>query len=91
MGHENQNVLRCGTHGPAKGAVVCRHLVSEADRVLGFVENSPDPDDLQAWCGDCEQVFLEEGEMTPRFREFNGMVIVCEFCYAGMKQHHARE
>src|SRR5579859_4367265 len=47
----------CGTHGTHPGAVVCRHLVEAKDRVVGFVENSSEPDDLQAWCDACEAMF----------------------------------
>ena len=54
----------------------------------GFVENSSEPTDLQAWCFACEEKFQAEGEMTEAFREFNGMAIVCVQCYAEMKLRH---
>jgi hypothetical protein len=40
-------------HGVLTAAVVCRHHVTALDRVVGFVENSSDPQDLQAWCEAC--------------------------------------
>jgi hypothetical protein len=46
--------------------------------VAGFVENSSDPDDLQAWCAACEELFIREGEMTEAFRAFNDMKVVCD-------------
>ena len=83
-------MIECGTHQRrARSAVVCCHLIGETGEVLGFVENSDDPDDLQAWCGRCEDLFLEEDDMTGRFREFNDARLVCEFCYADIKQRHA--
>jgi len=65
-------------------------MVRAKDKVVGFVENSADPGDLQAWCDDCEAMFLEEDDKTPRFEEFNDRVIVCDFCYAEMKARHSQ-
>jgi hypothetical protein len=77
------------SHGSRPSAVVCRHLLREQERVLGFVENSDDPADLQAWCGDCEKLFLDEGgQMTTRFREFNDFALVCDLCYVNIKTKH---
>lgn len=86
MTREGGSTVKCGTHGQRVGAVVCRHLVEGGSGRPGFVENSSDPDDLQAWCDACERLFLEEGGMTPKFRDFTGMCIVCDFCYAGIKE-----
>lgn len=60
-----------------------------ADRSpLGFIENSSNPDDLQAWCAMCEAKFEAEGGMTEVFRNFNDMAIVCVTCYAEKKLLH---
>ena len=76
-------------HGSRPSAVVCSHLLKEQVRVLGFIQNSDDPADLQAWCADCEKLFLDEGEeITERFREFNDFALVCDVCYAGIKAKH---
>lgn len=63
-------------------------MLEQSDRVLGFVENSSDPRGLQAWRGDCENMFLAEGDKTPAFREFNNMQIVCDSCYGLFKARH---
>jgi hypothetical protein len=63
-------------------------MLDSRDEVLGFVENSSDPTDLQAWCGSCEQLFLSEGDKTPRFVEFNQMALVCDLCYENLKARH---
>jgi hypothetical protein len=83
-------VVRCGTHGKRIAAVVCGHLVEAQDRIVGFVENVSDPMNLQAWCEDCERVFLAEGGMTPAFLEFNRMSIVCNTCYVTYRARHSR-
>lgn len=86
MTETRASVIKCGTHGERVCAVVCRHLLEMGTARPGFVENSSDPDDLQAWCAACERLFLEEGGLTPKFRDFTGMCVVCDFCYAGIKE-----
>ena len=81
-------LIKC-KHGERPSAVVCGHMLSARDEVLGFVENSSDPADLQAWCGSFEQVFLSEGDKTPKFVEFNQMALVCDLCYQDLKARHA--
>ncbi len=68
---EEPLLVDCGEHGKRVATVVCRHLLEEKGRKVGFVENNSDPNDLQAWCDDCERLFLEEGEMTEQFRAFS--------------------
>jgi len=82
-------LLECGTHGTAHGAMVCAHLFEARDHAVGFVENNDDPEDLQAWCGACEQLFLREGERTQAFNEFCNVRLVCVFCYATIKKRHS--
>ncbi len=81
----------CGEHGKRVSAVVCRHSLKREGEPVGFLENSSDPNDLQAWCYKCESVFEEEGDMTERFREFNDMAIVCVVCYQKSKAYHSIE
>ncbi len=80
-------MIKC-EHGVRASAVVCGHLLGAKDEVVGFVENSSDPADLQAWCGSCEELFLSEGDKTPKFREFNQMALVCDICYSNLKHRH---
>ena len=62
-------------HGKGIASIVCCHLVNSVDSV-GFIENSSDPDDLQAWCYGCEFLFQQEGEITEKFKEFNSAKVV---------------
>lgn len=89
MTDEEPLMVDCGPHGRRVAAVACRHLVDVKDRKVGFIENSSEPDDLQAWCGLCEKLYVEEGEMSERFRKFNDMAIVCAVCYLEMKERHS--
>jgi len=79
----------CGPHGTWTAAVVCCHMVGADRPSAGFIENSSDPNDLQAWCHACESLFQQEGGMTDTFRTFNGMSVVCVHCYAQAKLHHS--
>ena len=81
-------MVDCGSHGDRVSAVVCKHMLQHQPAPVGFIENSSDPDDLQAWCYDCEEKFQQEGDMTDAFREFNGMAIVCVVCYNEAKARH---
>lgn len=83
--------IECDRHGTRIAAVVCRHLLGAHGPRRGFVENSDEPDDLQAWCHDCEEVFEREGGLTEAFSEFNDRVMVCDRCYAELKRYHSIE
>ena len=78
----------CGVHGERVAAVVCCHLVRESGSKAGFIENSTDPNDLQAWCYECEAKFDTEGEMADSFKEFCDIKIVCVNCYQSFKSYH---
>jgi hypothetical protein len=71
----------CGSHGKRVAAVVCCHMLQSSEPV-GFIENSSDPDDLQARCERCMEMFLAEGDKTAAFCEFNDRTIVCRACYS---------
>lgn len=77
--------LSCPEHGARPGAVICCHILAAKDHVVGFIENSTDPQDLQAWCHVCEARFQREGGLTPAFEQFNNRAIVCDLCYRGFK------
>lgn len=82
-------MVSCGEHGERRVAtIVCRHHAVVRDRPVGFIENSDDPNNLQAWCNDCEALFLEEGEITDRFRQFCDIAVVCIECYESFKAFH---
>jgi uncharacterized protein YdhG (YjbR/CyaY superfamily) len=83
-----QTIL-CATHRERIAAVVCGHLVGEAETARGFVENSSEPEDLQAWCDACERMYLREDGRTEAFRAFHDMQVVCDLCYARIRERHA--
>ena len=91
MSEHDPLTINCKTHGSTCiAAVVCGHMIESKVSAVGFVENSDDPNDLQAWCEDCEEMFLHEGDKTEAFCEFNRRAIVCASCYQELKSRHSR-
>jgi hypothetical protein len=82
-------VARCGTHAKELGAIVCSHHLQATSRVLGFIENCTDAANLQAWCDECERLFISEEGMTEAFRKFNDFKVVCSECYANARAKHS--
>lgn len=89
MNKSDPLMLDCGTHGERASALVCKHMLRNEPAPAGFIENSSDPNDLQAWCYRCEEKFEEEGGMTDAFNEFNNMALVCIDCYEDAKVRHS--
>jgi hypothetical protein len=90
MSDEEPLYVDCGPHGKRVAAVVCGHMIGARDAV-GFIENSSDPNDLQAWCDRCEEMFLAEGDKTGAFNAFNDRAIVCCVCYGVLKTKHSKD
>ena len=82
--------IDCDRHGKKYASIVCRHLLNEKNNSLGFIENSSEPRDYQAWCNDCESIYLEEQDRTAKFEEYSDPAIVCEECYMEIKAIHAK-
>src|SRR5262245_25399737 len=89
MADDEPLYVDCGSHGKRVATVVCCHMI-QAARAVGFVENSSEPNDLQAWCERCEAMFLAEGDKTRAFAAFNDRTIVCCVCYGALKAKHSR-
>jgi len=89
MSNSDPLMLNCGTHGERKSAVVCKHMRRNESAPAGFIENCSDPDDLQAWCYQCEEKFDLECGMTDAFKSFNDMALVCIDCYEDAKKRHS--
>lgn len=64
MSNADPLLLNCGIHGERASAVVCKHMLRNEPAQAGFIENSSEPDALQAWCHQCEEKFEQEGGMT---------------------------
>lgn len=85
---KEEDFVNCDCHGKSIPAIVCGHLVKNKGCAVGFVENSDDPEDLQAWCYACEYVYGIEKQLSEKFRAFNSMTVVCINCYREIKAFH---
>lgn len=85
---DDDRTIECETHGTRTSAIVCCHLLRGTDLVLGFVQDS-DPDDPMAWCDDCERMYSREQAWTPAFKQFAKLKVVCNACYAQLKELHS--
>ena len=88
---EGDRTVDCEAHGPRTGAIVCGHLIRGTDIVLGFVEDTSDPDDPMAWCDDCERLYQREQAWTPALKAFANLKVVCDVCYAALKELHSHQ
>ncbi len=83
--------LLCGTHGEASPAFVCGHVFKERETPLGFFEPDYDPEDfeLQGWCQACEDSLQRDGDWTEETEAEADIRVVCEFCFAKIRQIHS--
>lgn len=90
-----QTSVLCRTHGASRAAFVCQHLNTET--YTGFheaFESSPliEPhDDYQAWCDECENVRLQEGEWNDVSEGFAKIRVVCDQCFFEMKRRNVEQ
>jgi hypothetical protein len=76
--------VECNAHGIGPVAFVCQHVLKGSK--LGFheaVESDPSiepDDDYWAWCDDCEQVYLQQGEWNDVMKDTTQMKVVCDQC-----------
>lgn len=85
---DDDRTVECETHGTRTCTIVCCHLLRPTDLILGFVEDM-DPEDPLAWCNECEKRYAREQEWTEAFRRFADLKVVCDACYAQLKELHS--
>lgn len=85
---EANRTIECDKHGARTSAIVCCHLLRATGLVLGFVEDG-DPDDPLAWCNECETRYAREKEWNEAFKRFADLKVVCDACYAQLKEQHS--
>jgi hypothetical protein len=81
--------VTCDIHESGRASFVCQHLLRGEHK--GFNETfDSDPsveqeDDYQAWCDECEDLWMREKDWTDVFRAFVNLRIVCDECYFVIK------
>lgn len=82
--------INCDSHVSGRIAYVCQHL--NKDTFTGFHE-AFDPDTItdeddgyQAWCDECEEVRMKEGEWNDISMAFAKIRLVCDQCYFDIRK-----
>jgi len=84
-----KNLILCDRHESGRIAFVCQHLIQNPRS--GFheaFESNPlfEPDDdYQAWCDECENIRMKEGEWNNASMAFANIKLVCNQCYFEIK------
>ncbi len=81
--------VSCRNHGSTPSTYVCRHLARDSGRGY-FPAFEPDEEDPwpDAWCGDCEKMFLERGEWTESAMEMAAVAVLCTHCYEAARERN---
>ncbi|HEX2872559.1 MAG TPA: hypothetical protein VHP33_14920, partial [Polyangiaceae bacterium] len=81
---------RCVVHGQSDAAFVCKHLaarVTAPGASIGFVQPSPrDKNSRQAWCRECDAMFLREGQWNDVSEAFAKVTMICADCFDSLAE-----
>jgi hypothetical protein len=74
--------IQCAGHGEAYATFVCEHLATKAPQE--WFGDSPAEDNQwpDAWCAECNSIFLREGEWNERNNKEIKLKIICDRCYS---------
>ena len=82
--------MECILHGKQKPAFICKHL--QYGEGLGFHQPIETPKEdwpfQNAWCDECNTIFLEEGGWNDRSEAFAGIMAICEGCFEVIKERN---
>jgi hypothetical protein len=76
----------CEEHGASEEAFICQHLLSEPHQLWCSRKPSPDDPCPDAWCLQCDEHFLEQGEWNERNEGKIPIKLVCQGCYTRLRQ-----
>jgi hypothetical protein len=87
-------LVECRNHEKNRRAFVCQHLTKGTK--LGFNEafeteegmDLGEDDDFQAWCDECEEARLQEGEWNDVSEGIAQITCICEACYFDSKERN---
>ena len=72
------NSVDCETHGRVPSSIVCAHLLRDGlTKHVGFVLQEDAPDDLTAWCRECDTRVSESGWTQELLANLK---VVCQPC-----------
>jgi hypothetical protein len=93
MAETGGRFVQCATHGRVQAAFVCRHLVEQLRQPrpgrIGFFRPAArdgEPEELQAWCRECDAVLDRVGEWNDESEAFAGVTLICSGCYGNLQR-----
>ena len=74
--------MECARHGTHRPAFICQHLHVGEGIGFNLADESFDPEwpFQSAWCDQCDQVLLREGEWNDVSEGFAKIMLICEGC-----------
>lgn len=83
--------IECATHGEARKAFVCMHLLGDACG-LGFNRNEPTTDDVfpDAWCDECELIRAAHNGWDEQSEKLVTVSLLCSGCYERARIRNTR-
>jgi hypothetical protein len=78
---DDSKQVSCEIHGKATTTFVCSHLASHPVQSWHSAFPSDDNPWPDAWCDECNIVFLREGEWNDKNADGVDLKILCHFCY----------
>jgi hypothetical protein len=87
----NKNsMMECSRHGTRRPSFICHHL--QFGEGIGFVESEDEFDPewpfKNAWCGECDKIFREQGEWNDISEGHAQIMAICEGCYEEIKERN---
>ena len=89
----NKNsVMECHRHGDQRPAFICKHLQDGHGK--GFHQPEDPPTAIwpfqNAWCDECEEILIQEGEWNDRSEAFADILAICAGCFEEVKQRNMK-
>lgn len=83
--------VKCTIHGSVAATFICKHLFENPNQVWcgrEVTESNPWPD---AWCKECDEYFLAEGEWNENNEGKITVKVLCSGCYEGISPDYQIE
>jgi hypothetical protein len=72
--------VECETHGTSHATFVCQHL-ARGEGLEFFYDDNPDDPRPDAWCGECDEVMMEDDGWNEENEKSAGITLLCASCY----------
>jgi hypothetical protein len=77
---DQTEIVECDEHGSSHATFVCHHLI-EGSGLGFFCDDTTDDPRPDAWCGECDEVMMADGEWNEENEKFAQITLLCGSCY----------